>query len=82
MKGTIAPALVILALVIGLPGAYLSSYFLACDYAADPFLGVVVRRYRWEWQRILFEPASRIEESATGQDVVIPDNFDDQVNGF
>jgi hypothetical protein len=70
-----APLLVLLALVTGPPAIYTSSYYLACDYAADPSLAVVIRRYRYEWQRCLFEPAAQMESSATGREVVIPENF-------
>jgi hypothetical protein len=60
---------------IWLPAAYVASYYLACDYGADPSQAIVIRRYRYQWQRCLFDPAAKLESSATLSEVVIPDNY-------
>ena len=73
MKAIAVPLLVVLALGIGVPTTYAASYYLSCDYSMD--CGAIMRRYRWEWQRIVFEPGARIEAHATGRVVLIPNNF-------
>jgi hypothetical protein len=82
MKGTIAPIVVVLVLLIGIPLAYVASYYLGCSHSegitggiVEPRRYIVVRRYRHQWQRMLFEPARSFESWARDCEVIIPDNF-------
>lgn len=68
-------AMVVL-LVIGLPVAYITGYFLRSKrvWTITGPIGsksVPIRVYGTKWERIIYEPAAKLEAFATGLDVEV-----------
>jgi hypothetical protein len=70
---TAAPILAALAIVLLPVLLYAGGYYASCQYEDDTLDGqpIVVRGYRYAWQRSLFEPAAWLEQRLLGRDVFV-----------